>query len=122
MQLGNTDRVSVLLLVANPEENRLVMGVIQKYRDQAHSSSHHRLSYNKGHGFTPVCVISLYLEYYCGKVASYGQAMQLSGSGKGMKVARVMVCVVVWQGSQKVPDSEECWLLVCSCSLEACKR
>jgi hypothetical protein len=44
----DTDRVFVPLLVPDPEENRLVMAVIQKYTDQAHSSSHHRMSYNKG--------------------------------------------------------------------------
>jgi hypothetical protein len=68
MQLDNT--VYVPLLVPNPEQNRLVMAVVQKYTDQAHSSSHHSKSYNKGRDFPLVYVIYLYLEYYWGEVAS----------------------------------------------------
>jgi hypothetical protein len=40
MPLDDTDRVPVPLLVPNPEENRLVMAVIQKYTAQVITECH----------------------------------------------------------------------------------
>jgi hypothetical protein len=46
--------------VTNPEEKRVVMGIVQEYTGQPYNSSYHRMSYNKGHEFPQVHVTCLY--------------------------------------------------------------